>query len=128
MPKPYIHNTRSQTIRSYLTKIRIDANGTLESKNRSYRRYKAGDLIYRHCGVTLNVKHILVECKMKNLSDTRNLFKNRISKHVRNYGTLSDVSELKTILGLHPHCKHESQCQTIMSKICILVKKKICIK
>ena len=58
---------------------------------------------------------------MKNLSETRNLFESRISKYVRNYRTLSDVSKLKTISDLHPHCKHESQCQAIEG-ICTFVE------
>ena len=93
MPKRYLCNTRSPTMRSYLTKLRIDTNCTLDSHVVEVN--KSEDRTWRDNGVTQNVKHVLVECKMKNLSETRNLFENRISKQCMNYRTLSDVFELK---------------------------------
>ena len=92
--KPYLSQLRSANVRSMFTKMRIDANCTLDSQLRSFRNTKTKDPLCKECNDVQSVTHVLLTCKNKDLTENRTMFENKICKHVYKYPMFSTQEKL----------------------------------
>ena len=119
--KPYLSQLRSANVRSMFTKMRIDANCTLDSQLRSFRNTKTKDPLCKECNDVQSVTHVLLTCKNKDLTENRTMFVNKICKHVYKYPMFSTQEKLQTVLNLKLLCKKEDKDDAIET-ICTFVK------
>ena len=119
--KPYLSQLRSANVRSMFTKMRIDANCTLDSQLRSFRNTKTKDPLCKECNDVQSVTHVLLTCKNKDLTENRTMFENKICKHVYKYPMFSTQEKLQTVLNLKLLCKKEDKDDAIET-ICTFVK------
>ena len=103
------------------TKMRIDANCTLDSQLRSFRNTKTKDPLCKECNDVQSVTHVLLTCKNKYLTENRTMFENKICKHVYKYPMFSTQEKLQTVLNLKLLCKKEDKDDAIET-ICTFVK------
>ena len=119
--KPYLSQLGSANVRSMFTKMRIDANCTLDSQLRSFRNTKTKDPLCKECNDVQSATHVLLTCKNKDLTENRTMFENKICKHVYKYPMFSTQEKLPTVLNLKLLCKKEDQDDAIET-ICTFVK------
>ena len=83
--KPYLSQLRSANVRSMFTKMRIDANCTLDSQLRSFRNTKTKDPLCKECNDVQSVNHVLLTCQNEDLTKNRTMFENQFCKYVCKY-------------------------------------------
>ena len=103
------------------TKMRIDANCTLDSQLRSFRNTKTKDPICKECNDVQSVTHVLLTCQNEDLSKNRTTFENQFCKYVCKYPMFSTQEKLQTVLNLKLLCKKEDEDDAIET-ICTFVK------
>ena len=120
--KPYLSQLRSANVRSMFTKMRIDANCTLDSQLRSFRNTKTKDPLCKECNDVQSVTHVLLTCQNEDLTKNRTTFENQFCKYVCKYPMFSTQEKLQTVLNLKLLCKKEDEDDAIET-ICTFVKK-----
>ena len=102
-------NIWSANIRSMFTKMRIDANCTLDSRLRSFKHNKTEDAMCKECNAHQysSVSDVLLECNNLELMKNRDVLNDKLSKYVQHFPSVSEQEKLKTILNLKPLCKKE---------------------
>ncbi len=111
----YLDNVRDPLIRSYITKLRIDANNTLDCKKRSFRfRTVVNDSCDR-CNVCDNVQHRLLHCIK--LSRPREKLENELNKYLKGFNRLSDSGKMYVLLSVNPFCETDEMKNNAMTEI-----------
>ena len=103
------------------TKMRIDANCTLDSQLRSFRNTKTKDPLCKECNDVQSVTHVLLTCQNEDLTKNRTTFENQFCKYVCKYPMFSTQEKLQTVLNLKLLCKKEDEDDAIET-ICTFVK------
>ena len=98
--KTCLTNIRSANIRSMFTKMHIDANCSLDSRLRSFKRNKTEDAMCKECNVHQSVLHLLLECNNLELTKNRGVINDKLSKYVQHYPSMSEQEKLQTILNV----------------------------
>ena len=111
--KGYLETVRCPTVRTSITKYRIDANNTLDCKLRSFRFKSICSNICERCLVRDDVKHKLLYCYKTD--SARNIFLNSMSSYVKNFNQCSDKEKIHQILNVSPKCKEKDTTNAITS-------------
>ncbi len=116
----YLNNVKNPTVRSSITKLRIDANNTLDCKKRSFRyRSVVNDLCDR-CNVSDTVQHRLLHCAKT--STVRNNFNREVCQYSAGYNILSDSGKLQVILSANPYCETDEIKSKMVNAIVKFIK------
>ncbi len=111
----YLVSAKDPLVRSYITKLRIDANSTLDCKKRSFRYRNVVSDTCDSCNTIDNVNHKLLHCLKT--SRHRQNFESGISQYMQNYNMLCDNGKLNIILNATPVCTDELMNKQVTSEI-----------
>ena len=78
MKKEYLNRVRSPLVQSMLTKLRLDANCTLDSIDRGFRGGKKLGTECKTCKMKQSVQHVLIECQVTEICNIRNVFEKKV--------------------------------------------------
>ena len=116
--REYLSNIKSPEIRSIFTKFRLDTNCTLGSLRRSFRNNK---ITNSTCICGEEVKHVLFNCKNKEIISICEHFEDRYCRYVKNFKAKPVSSKTLEILNVIPNC-HIPDREKAKSLICTFVK------
>ena len=120
--KKYLSKIVSPSIRSTITKLRVDVNSTLDCKFRSFRFKNIPDMNCPHCNTKQNVEHVLIDCKHPEVVINRNVFMDKYCKYSTVFLSKPKLHKIKEILDVEPVCKKESR-EKAIEAICMYIKK-----
>ena len=102
--KEYLNRVHSPLVRCVFSKLRLDANCTLDSIDRGYRGKKSLISECNTCKVKQTVQHILFECQIIELGTIRNKLEQNVCNIMKKYKNLENSEKLKQVLSLEPDC------------------------
>ncbi len=115
--QPYLGEVKNHEIRSRITKLRIDINCTMDSKNRNfrYKNIQTSNCIF--CKTKQDVNHVLFECKKPEIILNRNIFQDKCKIYSKNYDQKCNITKMREILCMQQNCN-----QNIKELICTFIQ------
>ncbi len=120
--KKYLSTIESSTIRSTVTKLRLDMNCTWDCKNRSFQYKHVQSDKCPYCNEVQSLDHFLFHCKHPGLVKNRITFNEKYCKYVNNLDEKSDEVKLRDLLNINPPCAPEYKSKA-MESICMFIRK-----
>ena len=118
----YLDIVTSPSVRSTITKLRIDANNLNDCRFRHYRK-KSDTSMCTYCGIQETVKHRLLKCSKGDLEHIRETFENKCLKFFTDWGAKTPNDKLGIILNVNHWSLKEKDRSAMADIICNFLKK-----